>query len=129
MQLCMLLVNKFRNKFQVNNVSEPAVDQIIKDQINELLSESAMYESKLNQIDKRLELLIKEARSSKQAHYNTVSKPEKKDLDMMADTFSDAKSQKSQAPSRSAFSQSRRSEARSQISKAGSAIMGGNAYS
>ena len=55
-----------------------------------------MYESKLNQIDKRLELLIKDARaSSKQGNYNTVSKPDKaQDLDM-DDVYSDAKSQKS----------------------------------
>ena len=133
MQLCMLLVNKFRNKFQVNNVSEPAVDQIIKDQINELLSESAMYESKLNQIDKRLELLIKDARAeSKQGNYNTISKPVGKSNDLdMDDVYSDAKSQKSlrsQIQSGLQSAASKRSQARSMISKAGSSIVNGGQY-
>ena len=56
-----------------------------------------MYESKLNQIDKRLELLIKDARAeSKQGNYNTISKPVGKSNDLdMDDVYSDAKSQKS----------------------------------
>jgi hypothetical protein len=30
MQLVVLLTNKFRNKFGVNNVTEPAMDQVIR---------------------------------------------------------------------------------------------------
>jgi hypothetical protein len=30
MQLVVLLTNKFRNKFSVNNVTEPALDAIIR---------------------------------------------------------------------------------------------------
>lgn len=30
MQLVVLLTNKFRNKFGVNNVTEPAIDQVIR---------------------------------------------------------------------------------------------------
>ena len=30
MQLVVLLTNKFRNKFGVNNVTEPEIDQVIR---------------------------------------------------------------------------------------------------
>lgn len=71
-------------------------------------------------------MMIKECRaSSKAGNYNTVAKPDRKNLDM-GDDFSDAKSQKSVKSAISAAS--RRSEARSAISKAGSSIVGGGPY-
>lgn len=58
LQLNILLVNKFRNKFGVNSVNEPEIDNIIKQEVQELLTDSNMYESKLNQIDRKLESCI-----------------------------------------------------------------------
>jgi len=46
----------------VNNITEPKIDQIIKEEVSDLLRENHMYESKLNKIDKRLEVIIDEAR-------------------------------------------------------------------
>jgi len=63
-QLSILLINKFRNKFCVNNVSEPQVDHLIKQEVTKLLQDSNMYESKLNQIDKVLEVKIRECRQA-----------------------------------------------------------------
>ena len=39
MQLIVLLTNKFRNKFGVNNVTEPNIDQIIRQEITQLLAD------------------------------------------------------------------------------------------
>jgi hypothetical protein len=37
MQLIVLLTNKFRNKFGVNNVTEPEIDAVIRREIQTLL--------------------------------------------------------------------------------------------
>ena len=62
-QLVILLTNKFRNKFCINNVTEPEIDAIIRDEIRNLLADGKTYESNLNKLDKKLEVMIKEARS------------------------------------------------------------------
>lgn len=62
LQLVVLLTNKFRNKFGVNNVTEPAIDQIIRQEISQLLADGQTYESNLNKLDKKLEVVIREAR-------------------------------------------------------------------
>jgi len=58
LQLQILLVNKFRNKFGVTSATEPAVDQIINSEVHKLLQDNEMYESRLNQIDRHLETVI-----------------------------------------------------------------------
>ena len=62
LQLQILLVNKFRNKYGVTSATEPQVDQIINNEVYKLLQESEMYESRLNQIDRQLEKIIAETR-------------------------------------------------------------------
>ena len=39
MQLIVLLTNKFRNKFGVNNVTEPNIDALIRQEITQLLAD------------------------------------------------------------------------------------------
>ena len=63
MQLIVLLTNKFRNKFSVNNVTEPAIDKVIRDEIEKLLQDGTTYESNLNKLDKKLEGVIKAYRA------------------------------------------------------------------
>ena len=63
MQLIVLLTNKFRNKFSVNNVTEPAIDKVIRDEIEKLLQDGTTYESNLNKLDKKLEAIIKDHRA------------------------------------------------------------------
>jgi hypothetical protein len=63
--LVILLTNKFRNKFAINNVTEPEVDNLIREEIRSLLADGKTYESNLNKLDKKLEVMIKEARSNK----------------------------------------------------------------
>lgn len=63
MQLIVLLTNKFRNKFSVNNVTEPAIDKVIRDEIEKLLQDGTTYESNLNKLDKKLEGIIKDHRA------------------------------------------------------------------
>ena len=62
-QLVVLLTNKFRNKFGINNVTEPHIDVIIRDEIRNLLADGKTYESNLTKLDKKLEVMIKEARA------------------------------------------------------------------
>lgn len=57
--MIVLLTNKFRNKFGVNNVTEPAIDSIIRQEIGTLLADGQTYESNLNKLDKKLEVIIK----------------------------------------------------------------------
>ena len=70
MQLIVLLTNKFRNKFSVNNVTEPAIDKVIREEIEKLLQDGTTYESNLNKLDKKLEAMIKEHRAKTR---NTVA--------------------------------------------------------
>lgn len=63
--MVILLTNKFRNKFAINNVTEPEVDNLIREEIRSLLADGKTYESNLNKLDKKLEVMIKEARSNK----------------------------------------------------------------
>jgi len=57
-QLQMLLVNKFRNKFNINASTEMEIDKIIRDEIKDLLADGKTYESNLNKLDKKLEAVI-----------------------------------------------------------------------
>jgi hypothetical protein len=64
-QLCVLLTNKFRNKFGVNNMHDPEIDQLIVKEINALLADGKTYESNLKLIDRRLEVMIREIKAGK----------------------------------------------------------------
>jgi len=64
LQLSILLINKFRNKFKVNAELEPEVNKIIKDEVMILVND-ALVEQKLTALDKRLDALIKQQRSLK----------------------------------------------------------------
>jgi hypothetical protein len=57
-QLHMLLVNKFRNKFNINGSTEMDIDKIIREEIKDLLADGKTYESNLNKLDKKLEGII-----------------------------------------------------------------------
>jgi parvulin-like peptidyl-prolyl isomerase len=71
-QLIVLLVNKFRNKFGVNNVTEPQADNLIRKEVQDLLQGEQMYEKRLNQLDKKLEVAIKCCREEiKNGTYNS----------------------------------------------------------
>lgn len=50
----MLLCNKFRSKFNVNQISEPEIETVIRDKINELLKDGNTYEAHLNKLDQSL---------------------------------------------------------------------------
>ena len=54
----MLLVNKFRNKFNINGSTEMDIDKIIREEIKDLLADGKTYESNLNKLDKKLEGII-----------------------------------------------------------------------
>lgn len=58
----MLLVNKFRNKFNINGSTEMEVDRIIRDEIKDLLADGKTYEANLNKLDKKLEGIVKNHR-------------------------------------------------------------------
>lgn len=58
-----MLVNKFRNKYTVNGTRELQVDKIIKDEIKIMFDEGTPSEAALNKLDKKLEQLIKKART------------------------------------------------------------------
>lgn len=60
------MTNKFRNKFSINNINEPEIDCLIRDEIRDLLADGKTYESNLNKLDKKLEVMIKEARAKRQ---------------------------------------------------------------
>ena len=76
-QLQMLLVNKFRNKFNINGTTEMDIDKIIREEIKDLLADGKTYESNLNKLDKKLEVIIKQARQKNKAgaQQNNVSAP------------------------------------------------------
>lgn len=61
----MLLTNKFRNKYSVNNVTEPDIDRMIRNEISLLLDGGNTYEDRLNHLDKKLEALITDCRKKK----------------------------------------------------------------
>jgi hypothetical protein len=63
-QLTNLLVNKFRNKYNVNGVKEQHVDRVIKDEIKKMFDEGNPSEAALTRLDKKLEVLIKKAREN-----------------------------------------------------------------
>lgn len=65
LQLSLLLINKFRNKFTINKGTELQLDQIIKDEVSILINEEQMVERKLNQLDKKLEVIITDFRKNK----------------------------------------------------------------
>ena len=60
MQLMILLVNKFRNKLNVNNITEPDLDKIIKDEVENLVNCGAMHESDLHKLDLKFQNIIKQ---------------------------------------------------------------------
>ena len=60
----MLLINKFRNKFSVNNITEPQIDRLIKDEVSALVLQNNMVETKLNVVDKKLEVMISDIRKN-----------------------------------------------------------------
>jgi hypothetical protein len=50
-----LLTNKFRNRFDVNPVTEPNIDQIIVDHVHALLKKGNAYEASLFELEKKLD--------------------------------------------------------------------------
>ena len=62
-QLTLLLVNKFRNKYVINNQTEIHIDRMVRDEIRKMFDEGTPSEAALNKLDKKLELMIKKARS------------------------------------------------------------------
>lgn len=74
-QLTMLLINKFRNKFAVNSSTEPQIDRLVKDEVTALLMDQNCYESKLNQIDKKLSVMISKARCTTTSSKASQNKP------------------------------------------------------
>ena len=58
-----LLVNKFRNKFNVIGHKEAHIDKMVRDEITVMFNEGSTSESALNKLDRKLEFMIKKARS------------------------------------------------------------------
>jgi hypothetical protein len=58
-----LLVNKFRNKYNINSSSEMEVDLMIRKEVTQLLNDGNTYEGNLYKLDKKIEQLIKDQRA------------------------------------------------------------------
>jgi hypothetical protein len=63
LQLSTLLVNKFRNKFNVIGHKEGSIDKMIRDEIMIMFEEGTTSEAALNKLDRKLEYMIKKARN------------------------------------------------------------------
>jgi hypothetical protein len=63
LQLSTLLVNKFRNKFNVIGHKEGNIDKMIRDEIMIMFDEGTTSEAALNKLDRKLEYMIKKARN------------------------------------------------------------------
>ena len=63
LQLSTLLVNKFRNKFNVIGHKEVNIDKMIRDEIMIMFDEGTTSEAALNKLDRKLEYMIKKARN------------------------------------------------------------------
>tara|TARA_B110000285_G_C15044255_1_gene573430 strand:- start:984 stop:1241 length:258 start_codon:yes stop_codon:yes gene_type:complete len=63
LQLSTLLVNKFRNKFNVIGHKEGIIDKMIRDEILIMFDEGTTSEAALNKLDRKLEYMIKKARN------------------------------------------------------------------
>jgi len=50
-----LLVNKFRNKYNINGSTESEIDKLIRDEVSILLNDGNTYEGNLYKLDKKLE--------------------------------------------------------------------------
>jgi hypothetical protein len=58
-----LLVNKFRNKYNINGSTESEIDKLIRDEVSILLNDGNTYEGNLYKLDKKLEQMVKSSRS------------------------------------------------------------------
>lgn len=56
-------MNKFRNKYDVIGPKEAHIDKIIRDEIMKMFDEGTTTEAALNKLDRKLEYLIKKART------------------------------------------------------------------
>ena len=63
LQLTTLLVNEFRNKFNVIGHKEAHIDKMIRDEISLMFGEGSTSEAALNKLDRKLEFMIKKARN------------------------------------------------------------------
>jgi hypothetical protein len=57
------LVNKFRNKYNINGSSESDIDLLIRTEVTNLLEDGNTYEGNLYKLDKKLEAMVKSVRS------------------------------------------------------------------
>ena len=58
MQLSLLLINKFRNKYNINKSTEAELDKLIKDKTTDLVNSDNMLEKQLTDLDRKLGKMI-----------------------------------------------------------------------
>lgn len=75
-QLANLLVNKFRNKYNVNSAKDAKIDAIIQKEVSSLLQGGHATEANLFKLDSKLETLINEARVGADDQKSQVSRSE-----------------------------------------------------
>jgi len=73
-QLSLLLINKFRNKFNVNSIQEVEIDRMMLSEIQKLLRGGSPTESNLIALDRKLETNIKEMRAKQNQNRPPVEK-------------------------------------------------------
>lgn len=60
----MLLINKFRHKFNINPAKEANLDTMIKDEVTNLLSSGSTFEKHLSSLDKKLTAIVAQERKN-----------------------------------------------------------------
>ena len=58
-----MLVNKFRNKYNINGSQEKEIDLLIITEVTNLLEDGNTYEGNLYKLDKKLEAMVKSVRA------------------------------------------------------------------
>jgi hypothetical protein len=62
-QLAQLLINKFRNKYNINSATEKDLDTLIQDEVKQLiLHEANVSENQLTALDKAISSTVKAVR-------------------------------------------------------------------
>ena len=61
-----MLVNKFRNKYNINTTDDFTIDKMIQEEVGDLLAQGSAYEANLYKLDKKLEANINQMRAGKE---------------------------------------------------------------
>ena len=94
--MSLLLINKFRNKFNVNSIQEVEIDRMMLQEIQNLLMGGSPTESNLISLDRKLESKIKEMRAEQNSKRHSIDpEPKNKLQEINNMTSMEARSQRS----------------------------------